>query len=493
MIIPSFDEFKKLSEKGNLIPVFEELHYDLETPVSSFRKIKNDKYSFLLESVEGQEKWGRYSFLGSNPLLLFRSKGNRFEILKDGVIVKNGIEKDPLMVLKHILSQYKAVPHDSLPLFFGGAVGYISYDYVRSIEKIPDLLPQNHDFWDCYFLITDTLIIFDNLTHRLIIVANAFLDEKWDLENIYQTACQKIKVLIERLKNNSNIHSPNKQGSTLFHIHSNIKKEDFIKMVKKAKSYIRDGDVIQVVLSQRFMAEINCEPFDIYRSLRSINPSPYLFYLNLDDMILLGASPEVMVRLEGKKIELRPLAGTRPRGKTFEEDIFMEKYLLGDEKERAEHIMLVDLGRNDVGRVAEIGSVKVTELMAVERYSHVMHIVSNIEGTITTDKDAFDVLRATFPAGTVSGAPKIRAMEIIEELEPQRRGPYAGAVGYFSFSGNMDTCITIRSIFIKDNKVYIQTGAGIVADSDPEKEYEETLNKANALFRAIKIAEEGLE
>lgn len=492
MIKPSLDEFKKLSEKGTLIPIFEEFHYDLETPVSSYRKIKNDKYSFLLESVEGQEKWGRYSFFGSNPSLIFRSKGERFEILKDGVIVKCGFQKDPLQILKNILTQYKPVSHDSLPRFFGGAVGYIGYDYVRSIEKIPNLLAPNHDFWDCYFLITETLAVFDNLKHKIIIIANASLDGKRDLEEIYHNSCQRIKALVERLKNNKNDYSFRLASNPLY-IRSNIKKDDFIQMVKKAKSYIRDGDIIQVVLSQRFITEIDCEPFNIYRALRSINPSPYLFYLNLDDMILLGASPEVMVRLADRKIELRPLAGTRPRGKTTEEDIFMERDLLLDEKERAEHIMLVDLGRNDVGRVAEIGSVKVTELMGIERYSHVMHIVSNIEGNLKSGKDAFDVLRATFPAGTVSGAPKIRAMEIIEELEPQRRGPYAGAVGYFSFSGNMDTCITIRSIIVKDNKAYIQAGAGIVADSDPEKEYEETINKADALFRAIKMAEEGLE
>ncbi len=493
MIKPSLDEFKKLSEIGNLIPVYEELHYDLETPVSSFMKIKNDRYSFLLESVEAQEKWGRYSFLGSNPSLLFRSRGKNFEIVKDGIIIQCGIQKDPLQILKYILNSYKPVAYDSLPRFFGGAVGYIGYDYVRSIEKIPDILPQNNDFWDCYFLMTDTLVIFDNLKHKLIVIANAFLDENDNPEDVYKNSCQKLKFLTERLKNNKKPHSLPRKASTSPRINSNIKKEEFIQMVKKAKSYISNGDIIQVVLSQRFITEVNCDPFDIYRSLRSINPSPYLFYLNLDDVILLGASPEVMVRLEGKKIELRPLAGTRPRGKTQKDDILMEKDLLSDEKERAEHIMLVDLGRNDVCRVAEIGSVKVTELMAIERYSHVMHIVSNIEGTISADKDAFDVLRATFPAGTVSGAPKIRAMEIIEELEPERRGPYAGAVGYFSFSGNMDTCINIRSIIVKNKRAYIQAGAGIVADSDPEKEYEETVNKANALFRAIRIAEEGFE
>jgi anthranilate synthase component 1 len=492
MISPSFDEFKNLSNFGNLIPLYEEIHYDLETPISLFAKFINDKPSFLLESVEGGDKWARYSFIGLKPSLVFRSKNSRFELIKDGIVLKTGIEKDPLRILKLILNQYRPIQYDSLPRFFGGAVGYISYDYVRSIERIPELCSPNHDFYDCYFMITDTLIVFDNLRHKLILIANVFLDEKSDSEKLYKEASERFEDLIKVLKNNTTSPPVSKKSTLVPTIYSHTRKENFIEMVKKAKSYIINGDIIQVVLSQRFVADIHCHPFDIYRALRSINPSPYLFYLNLEDSIILGSSPEVMVRLEGKKIELRPIAGTRPRGKTPEEDVDMEKELLSDEKERAEHIMLVDLGRNDIGRVSEIGSVKVNEFMTVERYSHVMHIVSNIEGRLSQGKDAFDLLRATFPAGTVSGAPKIRAMEIIEELEPQRRGPYAGAVGYFSFSGNMDTCITIRSILIKGNKAYIQTGAGIVADSDPEMEYEETLNKAKALFKAIKVAEEGM-
>jgi anthranilate synthase component 1 len=311
------------------------------------------------------------------------------------------------------------------------------------------------------------------------------------LEEIYREAQEKIENIIVKIRNPTPA-SPIQKSFSPSPLDSNFSREDFMKGVERAKEYIKAGDVIQVVLSQRFSTEIHCDPFDIYRGLRSINPSPYLFYLKMDDTILLGASPEVMVRLEGREIEVRPLAGTRRRGKSSEEDLAMEKDLLSDEKERAEHIMLVDLGRNDVGRVAEIGSVEVTELMGVERYSHVMHIVSHIRGSLLSDRNAFDVFQATFPAGTVSGSPKIRAMEIIEELEPVRRGPYAGAVGYFSFSGNMDTCITIRSILIKDGKAMIQAGAGIVADSDPEKEYDETLNKAQAVFRAIQIAEEGL-
>ena len=491
MAVPSLADFKRLANQGNLIPISEEVHFDWETPISAFRKIDDGKFSFLLESVEGGEKWGRYSFLGSSPSYLFRSKGEEFEIIKKGEVFRKGKEKDPLRALEDFLGNFRPALDDSLPRFFGGAVGYVNYDLVRSFEKIPKQLSQDIDLYDCYFLITDTLLVFDNVKQKVKVICNVFLDDRQPLHEAYQEAEEKIGRIVCQLQTPPP-PSHRKQSFTPSPLTSNLSREDFMKGVERAKEYIRAGDVIQVVLSQRFSTELHCEPFDIYRALRSINPSPYLFYLKMNDFILLGASPEVMVRLEGNQIELRPLAGTRPRGKTKEEDLEMEKDLLTDEKERAEHIMLVDLGRNDVGRVAEIGSVEVTELMGVERYSHVMHIVSNIQGFLAPGKNAFDVFRAAFPAGTVSGSPKIRAMEIIEELEPVRRGPYAGAVGYFSFSKNMDTCITIRSILIKGRKAYIQVGAGIVADSEPEKEYEETLNKAQAIFRAIKQAEEGL-
>jgi len=491
MATPSFAEFQRLASQGNLIPVYEEVHFDWETPISAFRKIGGGKFSFLLESVEGGEKWGRYSFLGSAPAHLFRSKGDEFEILKGGKVLRKGKEKDPLKALQDFLGNYRPVLHDALPRFFGGAVGYANYDVVRFFEKIPERLPQDIDLHDCYFMITDTLLVFDNVKQKVKVISNAFLDEDQALEEVYRQAQEKIDRIISELQTPAPPFARKKSFSPSC-LGSNLSKEDFMKRVERAKEYIQAGDIIQVVLSQRFSTPLHCEPFNIYRALRSINPSPYLFYLKIDDLVLLGASPEVMVRLEGNLIELRPLAGTRRRGKTDEEDLELEKDLLADEKERAEHIMLVDLGRNDVGRVAEIGSVEVTELMGVERYSHVMHIVSNVRGVLGQGKNAFDVFRATFPAGTVSGSPKIRAMEIIEELEPVRRGPYAGAVGYFSFSGNMDTCITIRSILIKEGKAYIQVGAGIVADSQPEKEYEETLNKAQAIFRAIQQAEEGL-
>lgn len=491
MAIPSLADFKRLANQGNLIPISEEVHFDWETPISAFRKIDDGKFSFLLESVEGGEKWGRYSFLGSFPSYLFRSKGEEFEILKKGEVFRKGKEKDPLRALEDFLGNFRPALDDSLPRFFGGAVGYVNYDLVRSFEKIPEWLSQDIALYDCYFLITDTLLVFDNVKQKVKVICNVFLDGRQPLHEAYQEAQEKIGRIVCQLQTPPP-PSHRKQSFTPSPLASNLSREDFMKGVERAKEYIHAGDVIQVVLSQRFSTELHCEPFDIYRALRSINPSPYLFYLKMNDFILLGASPEVMVRLEGNQIELRPLAGTRPRGKTKEEDLEMEKDLLADEKERAEHIMLVDLGRNDVGRVAEIGSVEVTELMGVERYSHVMHIVSNIRGFLAPGKNAFDVFRAAFPAGTVSGSPKIRAMEIIEELEPVRRGPYAGSVGYFSFSKNMDTCITIRSILIKDGKAYIQAGAGIVADSEPEKEYEETLIKAQAIFRAIKQAEEGL-
>ncbi len=491
MAHPSFAECRDLAKAGNLIPLSEEVHFDWETPISAFRKIEDGRFSFLLESVEGGEKWGRYSFLGSGPSHLFRSKGEDFEIWKGGKIWERGKTKDPLRALEGFLGQYRPALPDSLPRFFGGAVGYASYDAVRYWERMPEILGQDLQVYDAYFMIVDTLLVFDNVRQKIRVIANMVLDGSQPLEEAYRQAEEKIQSVKARLQSSA-VPSPPKKSLAPGSLRSNLSPEEFKQKVERAKEYIRAGDVIQVVLSQRFSTPLHCEPFDVYRALRSINPSPYLFYLHLDDTVLLGASPEVMVRLEGRQIELRPLAGTRRRGKTPAEDQMMEKDLLADEKERAEHIMLVDLGRNDVGRVAEIGSVEVTQLMGVERYSHVMHIFSHVRGLLAPGLTAFDVFRATFPAGTVSGAPKIRAMEIIEELEPARRGPYAGAVGYFGFSRNMDTCITIRSILIKDGKAYIQVGAGVVADSDPQKEFEETLNKAQAIFQSIRQAEEGL-
>lgn len=488
MYFPSLEEFKEKAKEGNLIPVYKEIMADMETPVTAFLKIDTGNYSFLLESVEGGEKWARYSFLGSNPSIVFRCKGNRVTVTRDSVAESFELP-NPLTELKKLLNIYTPVNIPGLPRFFGGAVGFLGYDMVRFFEDIGDKSDDVLRIDDSTFVITDTILIFDNLRHRIKVVSNAHIDG--DIDSAYRDAVSRIDAIIKRLKTPlSNLES---KGKGRAKITPEMTKEAYLEMVRKAKEYIKAGDIIQVVPSQRFRAELTAAPFNIYRALKLINPSPYMYYLKLDDLTIIGTSPEILVRVEGGDVEVRPIAGTRPRGKTDEEDKFLEKELLADPKERAEHIMLVDLGRNDVGRVAEVGSVNVTELMTVERYSHVMHIVSNVRGRLKEGVDNLDVLRATFPAGTVSGAPKVRAMEIIEELEPSRRGPYAGCLGYIGFSGNMDMCITIRTMVIKNGNIYMQAGGGVVADSDPETEYQETVNKATALFKAVELASEGLE
>ena len=490
MYYPSLKEFIQKSKRGNLIPVYKEILADFETPVSAFTRIDTGDYGYLLESAEKGEELGRYSFLGSNPSLIFKSKGRRVEIITDG---KKRIQRvsEPLVALKKLMARYKFVKVKGLPRFVGGLVGYLSYDMVRFFEEIPDENPDDLNLPDTIFLLTDTILIFDHLEHKIKVISNAHV--KKNPKKAYQEALRKIENLIGQLRKSTRMKSKVQSPKSKVKIRSNFTKEEFKKKVRRAKEYIKAGDIIQVVLSQRLETKINVNPLDIYRALRTINPSPYMYYLKCKDLKLVGSSPEIMVRAEEGMVEVRPIAGTRPRGKTQKKDRLLEKELLADPKERAEHIMLVDLGRNDVGRVAEFGTVKVNELMVIERYSHVMHIVSDVTGKLRGDRDSFDVLRASFPAGTVAGAPKIRAMEIIDELEPVRRGPYAGAVGYFSFSGNLDTCITIRTIVIKGNQAYIQAGAGIVADSVPEREYQETLNKAKALIKAIEIAQRGLE
>lgn len=490
---PSYEEFCRLAERGNLIPVYREILADLETPVSAFLKIDAGPYSYLLESVEGGEKWGRYCFLGSQPSVIFKCKGNQVEVLRDGVSVSREVE-DPYEALHELMAAYKAVELPGLPRFFGGAVGYLGYDMVRNFEKLPEDTVDELGLPDAMFMITDTILIFDHMAHKIKVVSNAHIRND-DTKSAYQEAVEKVEALISKLKSPLPPRSaapPLNAGENL-EFSSNFQKEKFKQIVLAAKEYIRAGDLIQVVLSQRFSIPIPIDPLDIYRALRTVNPSPYMFYLKLGDLQLVGSSPEVLVRLEGKKVELRPIAGTRPRGATPEEDQRLTEELLGDPKERAEHIMLVDLGRNDVGRVSKLGSVKVDELMVVEKYSHVLHIVSNVSGELLEGKSSFDVLRACFPAGTLSGAPKIRAMEVIEELEPCKRGPYGGAVGYFSFSGNMDTCITIRTLAVHDGVGHVQAGGGIVADSDPESEFQESVNKARAIFRAVELARGGLE
>ena len=493
MLHPSFDEFSRKAEDGNLIPVYREILADMDTPVSAFRKIDRGEYAFLLESVEGGEKWGRYSFLSSNPGIIFKAKGSTVEVITEAGIQSHAIEKDVLEPLKAILARFRPVRTDGLPRFYGGMVGFLAYDVVRQFERLPAMTKDDLDLPDALFFLPDTLLIFDNVSHRIKVVSNVLVHESNPrrLREAYDDAARKIDAVVEALRRPLDVGHTEGRGAGELQLSSSMSHAEFIQAVQRTQEYVRAGDVVQTVISQRLSTKTTADPFDIYRALRIINPSPYMYFLRLGDFQVVGSSPEVLVRLEEGRIDLRPIAGTRPRGQSDAEDLALEQELLSDPKERAEHIMLVDLGRNDVGRVAEVGSVTVSELMTVERYSHVMHIVSNIKGTLAEGYDAFDLLRACFPAGTVTGAPKIRAMEIIEELERVRRGPYAGAVGYFGFSGNMDTCITIRTVVITDGTAHVQVGAGIVADSDPEREYEETMNKAKGMLKAIEMAESG--
>ena len=491
---PTFEELTELTKEGNIIPLYSEILADRETPVSAFQKIGTSKCSFLLESMEGGEKWARFSFIGYEPALIFRSKGRKVEVLKNGTVEHTTVTDSPLDELKKIMKGYQIVELEDLPRFSGGAVGYASYDMVRFIEDLPSDTDDDLNLYDSIFLITETILIFDNLRNTIKIVCHIHLDEKEnDFKEVYKRAQRKIESIIALLQRPGAYELSEYFGSEPVDVTSNIEETKFKKMVQKAKEYIKSGDIIQVVLSQRFGTPLEGDSFDLYRALRRVNPSPYMYYLAFDDLTIVGASPEVLVRVESEHIELRPIAGTRPRGKTEEDDEFLKTDLLSDPKEIAEHVMLVDLGRNDVGRVSEIGSVSVPEFLVIEKYSHVMHIVSDVRGILKPGKDSFDVLKACFPAGTVSGAPKVRAMEIIEELETTQRGPYAGAVGYFSFSGNMDFCIVIRTILIKDNTVYFQVGAGIVADSQPENEFQETLNKGKAMLKALQMVKEGLD
>lgn len=494
MIFPSFEEFKKKLSEGNLVPVWKEILADFDTPVSAFKKIETGDFSFLLESVEGGEKWGRFSFLGTEPSVIFRSKGSKIEITENGETTE--IEGDPIEELRKLHARYKPVNEPGLPRFHGGAVGYFCYDIVRFVEDLPEIGKDELGLWDSLFIITDTVLVFDNVNHKIKIIYNAYVEDASESETCYKKAVERIDEITERLRkplSSGGTNGSSKKGSDeQVELVSNFDPEDYKEAVRKTKEYIRAGDIIQAVISQRWKTKLEVDPFDLYRALRVLNPSPYMFYLKTDSETLVGSSPEVMVRVEDGKVLSRPIAGTRPRGGSEEEDLSLEKELLADPKERAEHIMLVDLARNDLGRVSDTGTVHVDELMIIERYSHVMHIVSNVTSELSEGKDAFDVVKATFPAGTLSGAPKVRAMEIIEETEPARRGAYGGAVGYFSFSGNMDTCITIRTFLIKDGEIYIQAGAGIVADSDPEREYEETVNKVKALVKAVETAREGL-
>ncbi len=493
MYFPASHAFAEMIGSSDLVPVHRTIIADLDTPLTIFAKIAgDDPYAFLFESMEGGEKWGRYSFIGLDPLVTFTSLRDRVWLAypggTDDATDQTGV--NPLAELKRLLASFSVSNAPGLPRFYGGAVGFLGYDMVRFMEKIPDRHPPL-DLPDSSFMVPGIVLIHDSVQQNLTIVCNVWKRDDTDAAELYSQACLRIDQIVARLKEPIPQAFTTQSQAAEHRFTSNMDEAGFAAMVRQAQEYILAGDIIQVVLSQRFHTETTLSPFALYRALRHINPSPYLFYLRHKDMVLIGSSPEILVRLEDSKIELRPIAGTRKRGRTPEEDLALETELLADPKERAEHLMLVDLGRNDVGRVAENGSVEVRDLLVIERYSHVMHIVSGVHGTLRAGLDQFDVMDACFPAGTVSGAPKIRAMEIIDELEVSRRGPYAGAVGYFGFSGNMDFCITIRTFITKGNDLWIQAGAGIVADSDPQKEYEETINKAMGLRRAVELAEKG--
>jgi anthranilate synthase component 1 len=497
---PSFEEFSRLAGQASLVPVYRQLTGDALTPVSAFCKIQEGEWSFLFESVVGGERLGRYSFLGSGPFLRFQAYEQRIQIVRTapggsgrgaGPVAEEFEHPDPLRLLEEKLAAYRAPSLPGLPRFCGGAVGYAGYDAVRYVERLPNPPPDDRQLPDLCFAFYDRMVIFDHLTKTVAAVAHAHVDPR-DLGRSYESACARVDRLVERLQQgvaDLQLTDIAPVGAVHRPYLSNFEPEAFERAVEKCKEYIKAGDIFQVVLSQRLQTETLARPFDIYRTLRVVNPSPFLFYLKAGPLCLVGSSPEIMVRVEGDRVTIRPLAGTRPRGQTEEEDARLAAELVADPKERAEHIMLVDLGRNDVGRVARYGTVQLSDVLAVERYSHVMHLSSSVTGRLQPGKSAFDALRACLPAGTLSGAPKVRAMEIIDELEPHRRGPYGGAVGYVDFSGNMDTCIALRTLVLKGQTAYLQAGAGIVADSIPEKEREETLNKARGLLRALEMAE----
>ncbi len=494
MFTPDFERFCSLARQGNLIPVYREHLADMETPVSAFSRFAEDDYAFLLESVEGGERWGRYSFIGLHPTRIFTVE-NGEGILRDPANPSEArTVGEGFSSLKELMAEYTPVPLPELPPFYGGAVGYIGYENVTEFEPLPSpKTPLSKPTTALMF--TDELAIFDNVRHTVSVVVCVHIDKYDSLEAAYEDACERIRGIESRLQQpeEQRHSSPAPIPDTDIDLTANMDSKNFCELVRKASDYILSGDVIQVVLSQRFTAAPPASPLSIYRALRLINPSPYTFFLKFGDRCLVGSSPEVMVRLTGNTAHLRPIAGTRQRGGTEQEDRQLADDLLADEKERAEHVMLVDLGRNDLGRVATPGSVQTRRFMAIERYSHVMHIVSDIEAVLQKDKDAFDLLKATFPAGTLTGAPKIRAMEIIHELEPESRGPYGGAVGYIGYDGNMDTAITIRTILLDDGTLSVQAGAGIVADSDPESEYQETINKAQGMVKALKLAANNLD
>ena len=503
MYSPTLAEFLALAGQGNLIPVTCRILADIETPLSAYRKIRGQGESFLLESVEGGEHLGRYSFVGCTPRAVIKQTGARVEVLEGGKVVDQfnvtapgqtaagQTVKDGLEVVERVMKRFRPVSVPGLPRFTGGAVGFIGYEFIHDVEPVVPRPPLDElQTPILYFFIADQLLIFDRVAQTITVLVNAVLDEAASPTEAYENAGSEIERLLALLEQPSEHHPavlPAEVPPVPFE--SNVAKEKFLANVAKSKEYITGGDIIQVVGSQRFSTPVTASPLDVYRAVRSVNPSPYMFLLELDGFSLVGASPEIHVRCEDRQVEIRPIAGTRRRSKAPEEDTALEKELLADPKERAEHVMLVDLARNDLGRVCDYGTVRVKDLMIVERYSHVMHIVSSVEGRLAADKSPYDLMRATFPAGTVSGAPKIRAMQIISELEGTARGPYGGCVGYFSFNGNLDCCITIRTALLKNGKAYVQAGGGWVNDSTPEAEYQETVNKSKAMLKAVALAE----
>jgi anthranilate synthase component 1 len=490
MKITSFEAFKELARRGTFVPVCKEIVADLLTPVSAFLKIAEDAdYAFLLESVEGGEHVGRYSFLGKDPFLILRSKDGQTTVERAGVVSES--HTTFIATLRKLMTDFRSPFVPDLPRFTGGAVGYFGYGASSWFEPVlGDLGAGTDGADDAGFMLFDTVLAFDHVQHRILIIANARVTADDDLESLYQFACAKIGFLERELERNLSVsrHS----SDTPLDFQSNFTRERFEAQVRAAKEHIAAGDIYQVVLSQRFEAEVGADPFTVYRALRHVNPSPYMFFIRMGGVSVVGSSPEMLVRVEGARVETHPIAGTRPRGRTSEEDLRLGEELKRNEKERAEHVMLVDLGRNDVGRVCDFGSVRVPQFMALERFSHVMHLTSVVEGRLSGECDRLDALVSCFPAGTVSGAPKVRAMQIIRDLEPSGRGLYAGAVGYLDFAGNLDFCIAIRTVIMSDGKAYVQAGAGIVMDSNPTAEYEETRDKARALLRALELAQAGL-
>ncbi len=485
---PGLQEVEELGRQGyNLIPVYHSFISDLETPVSAFLKLGPRQEAFLLESAEQGERIGRYSFLGCDPRALVTFSDGELTI-REGDSTSVATSDDPFGAIESYLSRYRAPELEELPPFIGGAVGFFGYDLVRWVEELPPPNPDGLGLPDMAFMVSDSIVIFDHLKHTIVLLANVFIEEGADLEQSYQAACERVRSLKEKLS--EPLHRPvAHQRAPLAEPSSNFRRRDFEAAVERVKEYIVAGDTFQTVPSQRFSLDVDISPFGIYRGLRTVNPSPYMYFISFGDYALVGSSPEPLIKVNRGWVETRPIAGTRPRGATPDEDKRLADDLLADEKERAEHIMLVDLGRNDLGRVCQPGTVEVVDLMRIEYYSHVMHIVSVVMGKLKEGLKATDALRAAFPAGTVSGAPKIRSMEIIDELEPVKRGPYAGAVGYLSYNGELDTCICIRTIIVKDGTACVQAGGGVVADSVPASEFEETCNKARAMFKAIELAQ----